>query len=70
LLGVLEVIVTIIIAIFLLNERLEPLQWLGALVIMISVYLIRYEKGVPRFVDFWPFVYRLWQRFSRDKKNT
>lgn len=67
LLGVLEVIVTIIIAIVLLNERLEPLQWLGALVILVSVYLVRFEKGVPRFVDIWPFFYRLWAWFNRSK---
>jgi drug/metabolite transporter (DMT)-like permease len=64
LLGVLEVIVTIVIAIILLNERLEPLQWLGAFVVLISVYLIRYEKGVPRFVDIWPFIYRIWSRLG------
>jgi drug/metabolite transporter (DMT)-like permease len=67
LLGVLEVVVTIIIAIVLLNEHLTPLQWLGALVILVSVYLIRYEKGVPRFVDIWPLIYRLWSKFGRRK---
>lgn len=64
LLGVLEVIVTIVIALILLDERLEPLQWLGAVVILGSVYLIRYEKGVPRFVDIWPFIYRIWARLG------
>lgn len=65
LLGVLEVLVTIIIAIGLLNERLELLQWAGALVILVSVYLVRYEKGVPRFLDLWPFIYRVWARVGR-----
>ncbi len=65
LLGVLEVIVTIVIAIFLLNESLELLQWLGAIVVLISVYLIRYEKGVPRFFDIWPFIYQIWAKFGR-----
>jgi drug/metabolite transporter (DMT)-like permease len=67
LLGVLEVVVTIIIAIVLLNERLELLQWGGALVILVSVYLVRYEKGVPRFLDLWPFIYRVWARFGPDQ---
>ena len=65
LLGVLEVIVTIVIAIILLNESLELLQWVGAFVVLFSVYLIRYEKGVPRFFDIWPYIYRIWARFSR-----
>lgn len=67
LLGVLEVIVTIIIAIFLLNEHLTPLQWFGALVVIISVYLVRFEKGVPHFVNIWPFIYRLWAKFGRSE---
>lgn len=65
LLGVLEVVVTIIIAITLLKESLELLQWVGAFVVLFSVYLIRYEKGVPRFFDIWPYIYRLWGYFSR-----
>lgn len=64
LLGVLEVIVTIIIAIVLLNERLTLLQWLGASVVLISVYLVRFEKGVPKFVDFWSIIYGIWRRFG------
>jgi drug/metabolite transporter (DMT)-like permease len=67
LLGVLEVVVTIVIAIVLLNEHLEMLQWLGALIILLSVFLIRYEKGVPRFVDIWPFIYKVWGRFGRNQ---
>jgi drug/metabolite transporter (DMT)-like permease len=67
LLGVLEVIVTIVIAITLLNESLELLQWLGAFVVLFSVYLIRYEKGVPRFFDIWPYIYRLWAYFDRSQ---
>lgn len=65
LLGVLEVIVTIVIAIILLNESLELLQWIGALIVLVSVYMIRYEKGVPRFFDIWPYIYRIWGRFGR-----
>lgn len=67
LLGVLEVVVTIVIAIVLLNEHLEMLQWLGALIILVSVFLIRFEKGVPRFVDIWPFIYKVWGRFGRNQ---
>jgi drug/metabolite transporter (DMT)-like permease len=65
LLGVLEVIVTIIIAIIMLNESLAPLQWGGALVVLFSVYLVRFEKGVPRFVDVWGIIYRVMSRFGR-----
>ncbi|MCI0394868.1 MAG: DMT family transporter [Chloroflexi bacterium] len=65
LLGVLEVVVTIVIAILLLDEHLTPFQWFGAATLLFSVYLVRYERGVPRFVDVWPLIYRLWQRFSR-----
>ncbi|MFZ0544509.1 MAG: DMT family transporter [Candidatus Promineifilaceae bacterium] len=67
LLGVLEVIVTLIIAIILLHEHLEPLQWLGALVVLVSVYLIRFERGVPRFVDIWPLLYRVWAKIGPNK---
>jgi len=67
LLGVLEVIITIIIAIVLLNERLALLQWFGALVVLISVYLVRFEKGVPSFVDIWPLIYRIWRRIGNKK---
>jgi drug/metabolite transporter (DMT)-like permease len=65
LLGVLEVIVTIVVAIILLNESLEQLQWVGAFVVLFSVYLVRFEKGVPRFFDIWPFIYQVWGRFGR-----
>ncbi len=69
LLGVLEVIVTIVIAIFLLGERLELLQWLGALVVLVSVYLVRFERGVPKFVDIWPFIYRIWSRMGNKNQG-
>lgn len=65
LLGVLEVVVTIIIAIVLLDERLAVLQWVGALVVLVSVYLVRYEKGVPSFVDIWPLIYSIWIRVGK-----
>jgi drug/metabolite transporter (DMT)-like permease len=53
LIGVLEVIVTLIIAAILLHERMAPLQWLGAAVLIISVLLVIYERDVPRFYDWW-----------------
>jgi drug/metabolite transporter (DMT)-like permease len=53
LLGVSEVLVTIIIAILLLNEHLTAVQWLGGGVLLFSVLLVRFERDVPRFVDWW-----------------
>jgi len=60
LLGVSEVVVTIVIAAVFLGERLTLLQWAGAAVLMVSIFLVRFEKGVPRFIDWWQF---LWRRF-------
>lgn len=60
LLGVLEVVVTIVIAAVFLGERLTLLQWAGAAVLMVSIFLVRFEKGVPRFIDWWQF---LWRRY-------
>lgn len=58
LLGVLEVVVSIVLAIFFLAERLTAVQWLGALVLLVSILLVRYERGVPKFVDWWQFIWR------------
>lgn len=58
LLGVLEVIVTLGIASIWLDERLSPLQWVGATILTISILLVRYERNVPRFFDWWQFIYR------------
>jgi len=58
LLGVFEVVVTIVIAAVFLDERLTMLQWLGAAVLIVSIFLVRFEKGVPRFVDWWQFLWR------------
>jgi drug/metabolite transporter (DMT)-like permease len=65
LLGVLEVVVTIAIAAVLLGERLTWLQWIGAAVLLASIFMVRFEKGVPRFIDWWQF---LWRRYLL-KKN-
>ncbi len=64
LLGVFEVVVTIAIAAVFLGERLTLLQWLGAAVLLVSIFLVRFEKGVPRFIDWWQF---LWRRFLPKK---
>ncbi|GIK57869.1 MAG: DMT family transporter [Chloroflexi bacterium] len=61
LLGVLEVLVTVIIAIIWLGEQLTAVQWLGALLILISILLVRYERGVPKRVDWWHVFWR-WLR--------
>jgi drug/metabolite transporter (DMT)-like permease len=53
LIGVLEVVVTIVIAIVWLHESFAPLQWLGAAVLLVSVLLVKYERDVPRFYDWW-----------------
>jgi len=58
LLGVLEVIVSIALAILFLGEHLTAEQWLGALVLLISVLLVRYERNIPNFVDWWQFIWR------------
>jgi drug/metabolite transporter (DMT)-like permease len=59
LIGVTEVLVSILLAIALLGEHLTPLQWIGALIIVVSVLLVKYERNVPRFIDIWPLIYRL-----------
>ena len=59
LLGLLEVIVSIILAIIFLGEQLTAVQWLGAGIILISVLLVRYERDVPGFVDWWHIFWRL-----------
>lgn len=58
LLGILEVVVSIILAILFLGERFTPLQWLGALLLLISVLLVRYERNVPKFIDWWKFIWQ------------
>jgi drug/metabolite transporter (DMT)-like permease len=57
--GVTEVLISIFLAIILLGEHLTPVQWIGALIIVVSVLLVKYERNVPRFVDIWPLIYRL-----------
>lgn len=57
--GVTEVLISIGLAILLLGEHLTPLQWIGALTIVASVLLVKYERNVPRFLDLWPLIYRL-----------
>lgn len=66
--GVAEVLVSIGLAIFLLHERLAPLQWIGALIVVISILLVKYERNVPRFVDIWPFIFRLMKGFRLGKQ--
>ncbi|NHZ71824.1 MAG: EamA family transporter [Aquificales bacterium] len=58
LLGILEVIVSIILAIVFLGEHLTAVQWLGALLILLSVLLVRYERDMPNFVDWWRLLWR------------
>ncbi|VAW42842.1 hypothetical protein MNBD_CHLOROFLEXI01-1773 [hydrothermal vent metagenome] len=58
LLGVFEVVVTIVIAAVFLGERLTGLQWVGAAILLASIFMVRFEKGVPRFIDWWQFLWR------------
>lgn len=53
LLGVLEVVVSIVLAIYFLNEHLTWVQWIGAVVLVVSVLLVRFERNVPNFLDWW-----------------
>jgi drug/metabolite transporter (DMT)-like permease len=64
LLGILEVFVSIILAIIFLGEQLTAVQWIGASLILFSVLLVRYERDMPNFVDWW----RLFWRFRIGKK--
>ena len=64
LLGILEVLVTIGLAMIFLDERLTAVQWLGAIILTISVLLVRFERGLPRFIDWWQY---LWQRYPYKK---
>jgi drug/metabolite transporter (DMT)-like permease len=58
LLGVLEVIVSIGLATLFLNETLTPVQWLGAAVLVTSILLVHFERGVPKFFDWWKLLWR------------
>lgn len=58
LLGVLEVVVSIALAWIFLGERLTLLQWAGAAVLLISILLVRFERGIPKFVDWWKWLWR------------
>lgn len=59
LLGVLEVVVTLAIARFLLGEALSVLQWVGASILITSILLVRYERNVPKFIDWWQYIFRI-----------
>ncbi len=58
LLGVFEVVVTIGIAAVLLHERLTFTQWIGAAILMIGILLVRFERGVPKFIDWWQIIWK------------
>ncbi len=48
LLGLAELLVTLVFSLWWLRESLAPLQWLGALVLALSLLLVRYEQsGAP-----------------------
>jgi drug/metabolite transporter (DMT)-like permease len=45
LLGITELITTLLVAFVVLGERLSPAQWVGAAIITASVLLVRREKA-------------------------
>lgn len=47
LLGLAELFVTIVASYFLLGEQLTVLQWLGAIILALSLFLFGYEKNIP-----------------------
>ena len=46
LLGVTEILVTVILSIFVLGEQLVGRQWLGAIILITSLLLIIFEPGI------------------------
>jgi drug/metabolite transporter (DMT)-like permease len=58
LLNVLEVIVSIVLALIFLDETLTLVQIGGAAVLLISILLVRYERDLPRFIDWWQIIWR------------
>ncbi|MCA9981447.1 MAG: DMT family transporter, partial [Anaerolineales bacterium] len=65
LLGIAEVLVSIFFAVLLLGEQLTAVQWLGALLITITVLLVKYERNLPNF-DWWSLAYK---RLAQRKKK-
>lgn len=58
LLNVLEVIVSIVLALIFLGETLTLIQIGGAAVLLISILLVRYERDLPRFIYWWQIIWR------------
>lgn len=58
LLNVLEVVVSIVLAILFLGETLTLTQIAGALALLTSILLVKYERGLPRFIDWWQIIWR------------
>lgn len=44
--GLLELLVSLVLAFLLLHERLEPLQWLGGILLVISLWLMVRDPGM------------------------
>ena len=58
LLNVLEVVVSIVLAILFLGETLTLTQLFGALILLISILLVKYERNLPKFIDWWQIIWR------------
>lgn len=48
LLGLAELLITILFSHFLLNESLTLIQWLGVSILTVSLFLVRYEDSTPQ----------------------
>ena len=46
LLGVTEILVTVVLSIFVLGEQLVGRQWIGAIILVTSLLLIIFEPGI------------------------
>lgn len=56
-----EMLVTVLLAMLLLGERLTAVQLIGALLLIASILLVKYERNVPSF-DWWAILYK---RFAK-----
>ncbi|MDA0246094.1 MAG: EamA family transporter, partial [Chloroflexi bacterium] len=59
LLSVGEMLVTVILAMVWLDETLTMMQIAGALLLITSILLVKYEQNIPNF-DWWAILYKRW----------
>ena len=61
LLSVGEMLVTVILAMVWLDETLTMMQIAGALLLITSILLVKYEQNIPNF-DWWAILYKRWAK--------